>query len=74
LKTTFEEIPEFDGSHDNTVHVSEELGTLTISHDRNRGYGANQKICYDAALQIDADIIIMLHPDYQNNPKLDEGC
>ena len=60
-----------DASTDNTVEVvqSMKIGHL-IRHDKNRGYGGNQKTCYDAALQMGADIVIMLHPDYQYTPKL----
>ncbi|MDR3534622.1 MAG: glycosyltransferase family 2 protein [Rhodopila sp.] len=59
-----------DASRDNTVQVAKELGLHTIRHDRNRGYGGNQKTCYTAALARGADIVVMLHPDYQYTPKL----
>ena len=60
-----------DKSTDNTVAVARGLGIQhIIEHQANRGYGANQKSCYNKALEIGADIIIMLHPDYQYNPKL----
>ncbi len=59
-----------DGSHDDTVGVAKKLGLITIQHDQNKGYGGNQKTCYDAALKQGADIVIMLHPDYQYTPKL----
>ncbi len=59
-----------DASGDDTVDVARRLGVFTIMHDRNRGYGANQKTCYAAALARGADIVIMLHPDYQYSPKL----
>jgi glycosyltransferase involved in cell wall biosynthesis len=60
-----------DNSTDNTVSTARELGIgHVIKHDRNRGYGGNQKTCYDHALERDADIVIMLHPDYQYTPKL----
>jgi len=60
-----------DASHDETVAVARELpGTKVYVHDRNRGYGANQKTCYRAALEEGADIVIMVHPDYQYTPKL----
>ena len=59
-----------DCSKDNTVEIAEELGLTIIKHDRNRGYGANQKTCYDTALERDADVIIMLHPDYQYDARL----
>jgi glycosyltransferase involved in cell wall biosynthesis len=59
-----------DASRDNTVAIAKELGLHTIRHDRNRGYGGNQKTCYTAALARGADVIVMLHPDYQYTPKL----
>lgn len=59
-----------DGSHDQTLQVAQELGIRHFAHDCNRGYGANQKTCYARALELGADIIIMLHPDYQYTPKL----
>jgi glycosyltransferase involved in cell wall biosynthesis len=59
-----------DASKDNTVAIARELGLHTIRHDRNRGYGGNQKTCYTAALARGADIVVMLHPDYQYTPKL----
>jgi glycosyltransferase involved in cell wall biosynthesis len=59
-----------DGSRDETVMLSRSLGLHTIVHDRNRGYGANQKTCYRAALARGADIVVMLHPDYQYSPRL----
>jgi glycosyltransferase involved in cell wall biosynthesis len=59
-----------DCSVDDTIGVARELGLHTIVHDRNRGYGGNQKSCYSAALARGADIVIMLHPDYQYSPKL----
>lgn len=60
-----------DNSYDNTVQVATTLGIKhIIKHDNNKGYGANQKTCYTKALAINADIIIMLHPDYQYTPKL----
>ena len=59
-----------DNSLDNTKIVSKELNITTIVHNENKGYGANQKSCYKAALKAGADIIIMLHPDYQYTPKL----
>lgn len=59
-----------DASRDDTARLSRELGLHTIVHDRNRGYGANQKTCYRAALARGADIVIMLHPDYQYSPRL----
>jgi glycosyltransferase involved in cell wall biosynthesis len=59
-----------DASRDNTAEVARRLGLHTIVHDRNRGYGGNQKTCYTAALELGADIVAMLHPDYQYTPKL----
>lgn len=59
-----------DGSTDGTVELSRSLGVHTIVHDRNRGYGANQKTCYRAALSQGADVVVMLHPDYQYSPLL----
>jgi glycosyltransferase involved in cell wall biosynthesis len=59
-----------DASRDNTVAIAAELGLHTIRHDKNLGYGGNQKTCYTAALAAAADIVVMLHPDYQYTPKL----
>jgi glycosyltransferase involved in cell wall biosynthesis len=59
-----------DGSDDETVAVARELGLVTHRHDRNLGYGANQKTCYREALADGADIVVMLHPDYQYEPRL----
>jgi glycosyltransferase involved in cell wall biosynthesis len=59
-----------DASSDETVEVARRLGLRTIVHDRNMGYGANQKTCYTEALRLGADVIIMLHPDYQYTPAL----
>jgi len=80
LKKTVEEIPVppvdeillvDDASDDNTIEKAKELGLKhIISHTKNKGYGANQKSCYQKALDMDADIIIMLHPDYQYTPRL----
>jgi glycosyltransferase involved in cell wall biosynthesis len=79
LEMTYNEIPldvvddvilVDDASHDDTVRVARELGLDVIIHPRNMGYGANQKTCYREALKKNADIIIMLHPDYQYPPKL----
>ena len=56
-----------DFSSDNTKEVAEKLGITTIVHSKNLGYGGNQKSCYRAALKANADIVIMLHPDYQYN-------
>jgi glycosyltransferase involved in cell wall biosynthesis len=79
LKQTFDDIPHDivdeviltdDASTDDTVAVARGLGITTLSHDRNRGYGGNQKTCYAAALGRGADIVVMLHPDYQYAPRL----
>jgi glycosyltransferase involved in cell wall biosynthesis len=79
LQQTYAEIPKDivddiiltdDASKDDTVAVARGLGIFTVQHDRNRGYGGNQKTCYSAALARGADIIVMLHPDYQYTPKL----
>ncbi len=59
-----------DASPDDTVVIARALGLHTIVHNQNRGYGANQKTCYAAALARGADIVVMLHPDYQYSPKL----
>lgn len=59
-----------DASRDNTAEVARQLGIRTIVHERNTGYGGNQKTCYRTALELGADIVIMLHPDYQYTPKL----
>lgn len=80
LETTYNEIPMEivdevvlvdDASPDNTVEVGRSLGiTHIVKHEQNRGYGGNQKSCYNKAMQLGADIVIMLHPDYQYTPKL----
>jgi glycosyltransferase involved in cell wall biosynthesis len=59
-----------DASSDETVAVARRLGLRTLVHEENRGYGGNQKTCYAEALRLGADVIIMLHPDYQYTPKL----
>jgi glycosyltransferase involved in cell wall biosynthesis len=60
-----------DKSSDNTIDVAKRIGIQhIISHTQNKGYGGNQKSCYKKALELNADIIIMLHPDYQYTPKL----
>jgi len=59
-----------DHSADATVELSRELGLTTFLHKRNHGYGRNQKTCYREALKRGADIIVMLHPDYQYSPRL----
>lgn len=83
LENTFREIPfdivdevvlVDDRSHDQTVELARRLGIRHICvHDANRGYGANQKTCYQEALKLDADIVVMLHPDYQYDPRLIES-
>ncbi len=79
LKQTYDEIyQDFvdevilvdDNSQDNTKLVSKSLNIKTIVHKQNKGYGGNQKSCYKAALKSGADIVVMLHPDYQYTPKL----
>ncbi|HEY8053045.1 MAG TPA: glycosyltransferase family 2 protein [Steroidobacteraceae bacterium] len=79
LEATYAEIPKDvvddvilvdDCSSDHTVAVSRKLGIDTIVHAANRGYGGNQKTCYLIALEKGADVIVMLHPDYQYTPKL----
>ncbi len=59
-----------DASGDDTIAIARQLGLHTLRHSQNRGYGANQKTCYQAALARGADIVIMLHPDYQYTPRL----
>jgi glycosyltransferase involved in cell wall biosynthesis len=80
LKKTYEEIPfeivddvvlVDDCSTDNTLEVANNIGIKhVIIHEKNKGYGGNQKTCYDTAMSLGADIVIMLHPDYQYTPKL----
>ncbi len=79
LRRTFAELPhEYvdevilvdDASRDNTAVVARELGITTIIHSENKGYGANQKTCYEVALRLGADIVVMVHPDYQYSPRL----
>ncbi len=59
-----------DASNDETSQIARSLGIHTIVHSKNRGYGGNQKTCYAAALERGADIVVMVHPDYQYSPKL----
>ena len=59
-----------DASSDRTVQLAQQLGITTFKHEKNRGYGGNQKTCYAAALKTGADIVVMVHPDYQYTPKL----
>ena len=79
LKKTYDELPhEYvdevilvdDASNDRTAVVARELGIRTTVHTENRGYGANQKTCYQEALRLGADIVVMVHPDYQYSPRL----
>ncbi|MFA5143685.1 MAG: glycosyltransferase family 2 protein [Candidatus Omnitrophota bacterium] len=79
LKKTYDEIPKDivddiiltdDHSSDQTLRIAKDLGLKTFVHDSNRGYGGNQKTCYNEALKLGADVVIMLHPDYQYPPKL----
>jgi len=80
LEITYREIPfdivdevvlVDDASKDNTVEVARRIGiNHVIRHDKNLGYGGNQKTCYNKALSLGADIVVMLHPDYQYTPKL----
>ncbi len=59
-----------DASTDNTLAAAADLGLITVRHPRNMGYGANQKTCYHSALDLGADIVVMVHPDYQYSPLL----
>ncbi|MFN7334023.1 MAG: glycosyltransferase family 2 protein, partial [bacterium] len=59
-----------DASRDNTVAVAKNLGLHVVIHPKNRGYGGNQKTCYTTALSLGADIVVMVHPDYQYTPLL----
>ncbi len=80
LEATFNEIPHDivdnvilvdDCSGDDTVGLAQRLGIeCIIAHDKNKGYGANQKSCYKKAMELKSDIVVMLHPDYQYTPKL----
>lgn len=79
LDRTFQDIPfevvdevllVDDASHDETVAVAQRLHIKCFIHASNRGYGANQKTCYTEALKLGADIVVMLHPDYQYSPKI----
>ena len=78
LAQTVAELPEMvdeivlvdDKSRDQTVTLAKRLGLTVFEHDKNSGYGANQKSCYRLALEKGADIVIMIHPDYQYDPKL----
>ena len=79
LEKTLQDIPkdsvdEFilvdDGSKDGTVDIARRLGLTVISHTQNRGYGANQKTCYQSALELGADYVVMVHSDYQYDGRL----
>src|SRR5574341_417988 len=79
LRQTFQELPHAyideiilvdDASTDRTAGIARELNVRTIVHRENRGYGANQKTCYGEALRLGADIVAMIHPDYQYSPRL----
>jgi glycosyltransferase involved in cell wall biosynthesis len=79
LEQTYQELPQGvvdeviltdDASTDHTIDVARRLGIKTLVHDRNKGYGANQKTCYREALKSGADIVVMVHPDYQYTPRL----
>ena len=79
LRMTYEELPKDavnlvilvdDGSTDKTLEIARELGLEIFVHNRNYGYGANQKTCYTEALRAGADVVVMVHPDYQYDPTL----
>jgi glycosyltransferase involved in cell wall biosynthesis len=79
LEKTYKDIPKDvvneiiltdDASSDGTVEIAKKLGMVVNVHNENMGYGANQKTCYDDALKRDADIIVMIHPDYQYDPRV----
>src|SRR5438876_10739711 len=79
LRMTYEELPKDtvsmvilvdDGSTDTTLEIARQLGLEIFVHNRNYGYGANQKTCYAEALRAGADIVVMVHPDYQYDPRL----
>jgi len=78
LEATVRELPELvdecilvdDHSRDETVAVARRLGLTVVVHEQNRGYGANQKTCYATALAHGADVVVMIHPDYQYSPLL----
>ncbi len=78
LKKTVQDLPAMvdeiilvdDASNDQTVELAQQLGLFIAVHQQNAGYGANQKTCYTLALEHGADIIVMIHPDYQYDPKL----
>jgi glycosyltransferase involved in cell wall biosynthesis len=79
LRQTYEELPHDqvdevilvdDASGDGTAEVARQLGLKTVIHETNTGYGGNQKTCYRTALDCGADIVVMVHPDYQYSPRL----
>jgi glycosyltransferase involved in cell wall biosynthesis len=78
LETTVEELPDCvdlkilvdDNSKDETVAIAARLGLQVFAHEKNYGYGRNQQTCYREALASGADIVVMVHPDYQYTPKL----
>lgn len=79
LRLTYEDLPRDqvdvvilvdDGSTDQTLKVAKDLGLEVFVHDRNYGYGANQKTCYREALKTEAQVVVMVHPDYQYDPTL----
>jgi glycosyltransferase involved in cell wall biosynthesis len=79
LRMTWDELPHEvidevvlvdDASRDSTVQMARELGVRTFVHQQNKGYGANQKTCYREALKLGADVVVMIHPDYQYSPRL----
>jgi glycosyltransferase involved in cell wall biosynthesis len=79
LEKTFRAIPHTsvdeviltdDHSSDRTVEIARDLGITVITHDENKGYGSNQKTCYDMALEREPDAVVMLHPDYQYDPRV----
>src|SRR5512139_3939198 len=79
LRRTWDELPHEvidevvlvdDASRDSTARIAKELGIRTFVHLRNKGYGANQKTCYREALKLGADVVVMIHPDYQYSPRL----
>jgi glycosyltransferase involved in cell wall biosynthesis len=79
VEKTFRDIPEGcvdevllvdDASSDGTSEIAERLGITVIKHERNQGYGGNQKTCYDNAFARGADVVVMVHPDYQYDPRV----
>ena len=77
LERTYADVPKADvddiilvddGSRDRTVEIARRLGIHVVAHDKNRGYGGNQKTCYRTAIARGADIVVMVHPDHQYDP------